>query len=111
MENIVIPEKKPTHVSVIGSCVSRDVFELCKTADGYTKDENSYVVDRFVQSINPVSAVSAPVRNDLADELIASSQMSRAVNFYKRCFMLDVTKKWFDLKVLFLQFHLKDLLI
>ena len=85
-----------THVSIIGSCVCRDTFSITEEVmkrEG-KKPENEYIVDRFIQSINPLSAISKPLETSIAETLIEESKYSTASNFYKRCFMLDVTKTW-----------------
>lgn len=44
------------HISIIGSCVCRDAFSIPQGTEEYGKEENEYTVDRFIQSINPLSA-------------------------------------------------------
>ncbi len=94
MEEIKANATQPIHVSILGSCVSRDAFSLSKNASGYAGTGEEYVVDRFIQSIHPLSAISAPVSPSRAEALIEESKSSTATNFYKRNFMLDVTKRW-----------------
>lgn len=89
-------EKRQVHVSILGSCVCRDALSLSKQAKGYVDAGVEFVVDRFVQSINPLSAISSPVPAPLADALIEESLPSATSNFYKRNFKLDVTKGWAD---------------
>ena len=93
MENTAV-ERKQIHVSILGSCVSRDAFSLSQSAADYRDTGVDYVVDRFVQSIHPLSAISAPVDATLAERLIGEARTSQATNFYKRNFLLDVTKGW-----------------
>ena len=77
------------HVSIIGSCISRDIF-------GFNNDKE-FIVDRFIQSISPISAASnrlinvdyQTVMNDIRDEYCN-------INFYKRNFALDLTGRTFD---------------
>ena len=57
---------------------------------------DKYIIKRYIQSINPVSAIALPVEESFANSLVAESKVSNASNFYKRCFMLDVRKTWFD---------------
>ena len=94
MENTATVERKEIHVSILGSCVSRDAFSLSKNAADYRDTGVDYVVDRFVQSIHPLSAISAPVETTSAETLIGEARTSEATNFYKRNFLLDVTKGW-----------------
>lgn len=84
-------QESKINISIVGSCVSRDVF-------GFTVNQQSvgYSVERFVQSVNPVSAVSGLVGAGLVEELVNESEKSEASNFYKRCFKLDVQKNWID---------------
>ena len=61
---------KDINISIFGSCVSRDTFELCKESMLYRQgEENNYLVDRFVQSICPVSAVHPPLKNKISSQL------------------------------------------
>ena len=77
------------HVSIIGSCISRDIF-------GFNNDKE-FIIDRFIQSISPISAASnrlinvdyQTVMNDIRDEYCN-------INFYKRNFALDLTGRTFD---------------
>ncbi len=90
-----LQKKETTHISIMGSCVPRDTFEICKNADGYFAGlENSYTVDRFIQSISPVSAIFDPIDETTSKQLICEAEASGAANFDKRNFMLDVTKTW-----------------
>ncbi len=86
--------KQPTHVSIIGSCVCRDAFSIPQTTKEYGDAENEYVVDRFIQGVNPLAAISKPIDELLSASLVEESKASSAPSFYKRCFMLDVTKTW-----------------
>ncbi|MBQ9760434.1 MAG: hypothetical protein IJW16_03690 [Clostridia bacterium] len=89
-------KKKQIHVSIIGSCVCRDIFSLSKNAEGYGDHENEYIVDRFIQSINPLSAVGEKMPEEVANKLVRESSASSTSNFYKRNFKLDVQKSWDD---------------
>ncbi|MBO5312985.1 MAG: hypothetical protein J6B29_03365 [Clostridia bacterium] len=86
--------KTTTHVSIIGSCVCRDAFSIPQATEEYGSDENEYIVDRFIQGINPLSAIGSPVAEITATALIEESKFSSAPPFYKRCYMLDLTKAW-----------------
>ena len=80
-------EKK--HVSIIGSCISRDVF-------GFNQD-SGYQIDRFVQSISPISGGTDSVSDidyqRAINDIMGEYEIS---NFYKRNFALDLTGKAFD---------------
>lgn len=80
-------EKK--HVSIIGSCISRDVF-------GFNQD-SGYQIDRFVQSISPISGGTDRVSDidyqRTINDIMGEYEIS---NFYKRNFALDLTGKTFD---------------
>ena len=90
MKNTAAVERKQIHVSILGSCVSRDAFSLTQG----TEAGADFTVDRFVQSIHPLSAISAPVDRVLSEKLLALSLDARTSNFYKRNFKLDLTKGW-----------------
>lgn len=94
MEEIKNGTANTVHVSILGSCVSRDAFSLSKNASAYTDTGREFAVDRFIQSIHPLSAISPPVPTPLAEALVEESKQSATTNFYKRNFMLDITKGW-----------------
>ncbi len=89
-------KSKITHISILGSCVSRDAFSIPQGTKEYGENENKYVVDRFIQSINPLSAISPLLGDEISTSLLDESVTSSACNFYKRCYKLDVTKSWTD---------------
>jgi hypothetical protein len=95
MENTAA-EGRQTHVSILGSCVLRDAFTLSKNAADYSDTGREFVIDRFVQSINPLSAISPALPTELSEALVEESLASKTSNFYKRNFRLDVTKGWAD---------------
>lgn len=86
--------KKATHISIIGSCVCRDAFSISQRLEEYGSRENEYVVDRFIQGVNPLAAISKPIDKELSASLVEESKESSAPPFYKKCFMLDATKAW-----------------
>ncbi len=86
--------KKNVKISIIGSCVSRDAFEIPKGMKEYGKNEPTYEIERFVQSISPLSAVTPAIEPMIADALVEELQYSAASNFHKRCFTLDVRNSW-----------------
>ncbi len=50
------------HISVLGSCVSRDSFEIVKGLGDYCAEkETQYAVDRHIQGISVASAMSKPL--------------------------------------------------
>lgn len=86
-----------THISIIGSCVSRDVFEICKSADGYKEGaENTYIIDRYIQNISPAAACLPAVDEEVREKFVDAVEGSACANFYKRNFMLDLTKQWYE---------------
>lgn len=89
-------DKNKISVGIIGSCVLRDMFEFPKTMPEYEAIKSEYVVERFVQSINPLAAVSPNLDPAYAEALVHESTLSTASNFYKRNFKLDVEKSWDD---------------
>ena len=78
-------ENKQISLSLVGSCVSRDVFGFTKSLYS-TENGDKYVIKRYIQSINPVSAITPPVEESFADALITESQVLNASNFYKEMF-------------------------
>ena len=75
------------HVSILGCCVVRDIFRMASNAE-------EFVVDKYVQSIHPISAVSKPPFPYEGTNYL--SVVDGMHNFEKRCFMLDMEKKVFD---------------
>ncbi len=84
--------EKKTSVSLFGSCILRDTLF-------FHSDEN-YTVDRFVQTLNPVSAVQTEKVFGNADvsesQAFKTGSMSRKANFVRRNFLLDANKQVFD---------------
>lgn len=70
--------------SILGSCVVRDAIAM-------NDIDNSYCVKRFIQSINPVSAVNkSPIIGEFDKDKIDGD----VTNFDKRNIELDLSKKW-----------------
>ena len=59
MGNTATVERKEIHVSILGSCVSRDVFSLSKNAADYRDTGVDYVVDRFPRR-SPLGFTASP---------------------------------------------------
>ena len=69
----------------MGICCSRDIFSS-------QENDGGFIIDRFIQSVNPVSAVSmTPLFSKIPLEATEGK-----TNIYKRCITLDLTKKVFD---------------
>ncbi len=79
------------NISLLGIDCVRDIFE-------FHEDDAGYVVDRFVQSISPISAVSNKIllkEFDLGDEVIKNIFKNKT-NVYKKMVTLDLTKQTFS---------------
>ena len=86
-------ENLEKHLTIIGSCVSRDPFDIIKTIEGYDeKFETSYVVDRYIQSVSVFSAMSKPLPKEITEKMVSESESSTCANFFKKMFRLDATK-------------------
>ena len=78
------------HISILGLCVLRDFF-------GMKENNGGFEIDRFVQSISPISAVSNSMlqkRIDNSDEII-QNVFHDLTNFYKRLIKQDLEKSVF----------------
>ena len=78
------------HISILGLCVLRDFF-------GMKENNGGFEIDRFVQSISPISAVSDSMlqkRIDNSDEII-QDVFHDLTNFYKRLIKQDLEKSVF----------------
>ena len=90
-------EKQCIHVTIIGSCISRDPFELIKNFDCYRNgEETEFYVDKYIQSISAYSAMSKPLPKEISEKLLQEAQSSSCPNFFKKMIMLDITKDWFN---------------
>ena len=81
--------KISVHISIVGTCLMRDIFRVMDSVGKYT-------VDRYVQSINPVSAVGeSPLLKDVPDwsEKFFNIKMNA---FHRRNAYLDLKKSLFD---------------
>ena len=81
------------NISILGSCVCRDLFEIPNSRTG---ENGNYIIDRFVQSINPISAVSDVIDNAVSTLIFNHINESTTSNFYKKIFTLEIKKKVFD---------------
>ena len=78
-----------TTFSIMGSCVSRDIFSI--------NDCQEYTINRFIQSVSPISASVSPVIDmDYQDLIVEVIDNFNITSFYKRCFSLGITGKAFD---------------
>ena len=85
------PKKK--HISILGSCVCRDLFEIPTSKTG---ESGEFIVDRFVQSVHPISAVSEPCEKTLLHFIKEVLNRSNLNNFNKRNLILDADKNVFN---------------
>lgn len=89
--------KKPIHISIYGSCVTRDTFVIVKDLKEYdAENETEYVIDKYIQSVSPLSAISEKPSDDKIKELIKNAENVNGINFYKKMFCLDINKGWYD---------------
>ena len=72
--------------SILGSCVVRDAIAL-------NDKKNEHSVKRFIQSINPVSAIN---RSPIIGEFDRDKIVGDITNFDKRNIDLDLSKNWFN---------------
>lgn len=74
-------EKK--HISILGSCICRDIF-------GFHENDGGYIIDGFVQSVSPLSIAT---RNGIKEDDIHFTDIISACkkmpHFYKRCMTLE----------------------
>ncbi len=79
------------NISILGACVLRDIFGLYDNNGGYT-------IDRFVQSISPLSAVtnSMLLKDFDEDDTEVKAVQQDLTNFYKRILKLDLQKGIFE---------------
>lgn len=90
-------ENLEKHLTIIGSCISRDTFDIVKTLDEYEpENETNYVVDRYIQRVSLFSAMSKCTDKEIADKILAESESSTCPNFFKKMLRLDVTKDWYN---------------
>ena len=76
------------NISILGVCTSRDIFGISDTTQKYT-------VDAFVQSCNPISAVSpSPLIKD--DDNGFKTVFDGWSDFYIRCAKQDIKKEVFS---------------
>ncbi len=89
--------KKTIHISTLGSCVSRDSFEICKNSPDYDEEnENCYVIDRYAHNVNPLSYLCEPFSEQYVELIKEELNNSKSVNFKKRNFIFDLNKGAFD---------------
>lgn len=84
-----------TTFSIMGSCVSRDIFSI--------NDCQEYIINRFIQSVSPVSTSVSPVIDmDYQDLIVEVIDNFNITSFYKRCFSLGLLEKH---STIYLKFH------
>ena len=81
-------ELMDNHISILGICCSRDIF-------GFQPDNGGYIIDRFVQSVNPIALQMGSMLKD-KDKALPESVLKGKSNFYKRNISLDLTKNVFS---------------
>ena len=83
-------DERKIHISIVGSCVPRDAF-------GIADETGKFVVDRFVQSINPISAMSeSPLIKDWNLRGGDEERFGFKSHFHMRNAFLDLNKKLFS---------------
>lgn len=77
-------------ISILGICVLRDIF-------GLHKNNGDYQIDRFIQSVNPISSVSkSMLQKNIGHEDEEIQDIFRGeFNFYKRNLLFDLNKTIF----------------
>lgn len=90
------------HVSIIGGCILRDIIGIGYD-NGVIPENEGYIVDRYVQTVSPVSAVQ---NTKILDDSTVIEKMGlfdfedfsgiTIRNFNKRNFKLDIGKSVFD---------------
>lgn len=79
------------HISILGMCVLRDIFTL-----GKKKEEEEYIVDRFVQSVSPITIAGSPhaffsemeIREKIENN--SSKIFFDTSNFYKKMMLFNL---------------------
>ena len=87
---------KTINVSIAGSCVCRDTFEIVKQYESFNQDAAKYLINMYIQSISFASAVAPKLEKSLTDALVEESEKSEKANFFKKMFKIDVEKNYFD---------------
>ena len=89
-ENLFTADKNIS-ISILGTCISRDIF-------GMQKNDGGYKIDRFIQSISPISAVTESMLIKNIEENYNQIDMifSDLSNFYKRVLISDLKKNVFE---------------
>lgn len=82
-------------VSIIGCCVSRDIFGITEEMH-CVEGNDKYVVERYIQTINPLAAISKPIDRDYIAKLLEETKKSRCSSFFKRMFEMDLDKTYFE---------------
>lgn len=80
---------KPINISILGCCVSRDVFEYANTIQ---EKKYNYIVNKYVHFVSNYSATHG-VSFSINPQEFVSIDIS---DFRKRCICLDIGKKVFD---------------
>ena len=80
-----------SRISILGICVLRDIF-------GLHINDGDYQIERFVQSVSPISTVSETMlqRDIKQEDKEVESIFQGLTNFYKRNLMLDLNKYVFS---------------
>ncbi len=91
---------KDIHLSMRSSCIPRDIFGF-HVNSSEDKDDMNIIVDRYVQTISPISAIETRSLNNKGMDIALSNALSgkrseNVPNFKKRNFRLDLEKRVFD---------------
>lgn len=77
------------NVSILGCCVSRDIFEYANTIQ---ENKYNYIVNKYVHFVSNYSATHG-IPFDISPQEFAPIDIS---DFRKRCICLDISKKVFE---------------
>ncbi len=76
------------NISAIGTCVTRDIF-------GMHENDGGYIVDKFMQDINPISAISdMMLKRNIPDEVLYEI-LNDKKKFYNKIIKIDLQKELF----------------
>lgn len=88
------------HFSIRGTCILRDTFGITKDSKNFS-DDVGYAIDRFVQTVSPISAVQSGKINvegkiPSESDVLKLPEFKNKSNFIKRNFLLDMERQVFD---------------
>lgn len=82
----MLSENIKAYISAIGTCILRDIV-------GMHDNNAGYVVEKYVQSLNPISIIS---KSPLIKKFEVEDVFFDKSNFYQRCINLDLNKQVFE---------------